>query len=378
MKYFAVRDIKAAEKGSIFEQEFLFETYSVEDIEKYFRPFNKLNIEANISAFYWDINKPLSFDCLFNFIVGNRGGGKTYGAKKYVIKHFLKTGKQFVYLRRYSKELKNVKKFFDAVSKEFPENEFKVKGKHFLIDGKPAGFAQELSTAKIMKSDEFPDVDVIIFDEFIIDKGVYHYLPDEITNFLEFYETIARLRDVRVFFLANAITMLNPYFLYFDISLPYKKSIEAKNDKLIQIYQNEAFIELKKQTRFGKLINGTEYGAYNMENKFLRDSDSFIEKKSGYCELFFSFKYKNDVYGVWRNLKEGKTFVSYDYDASRGITYAITTADHSPNMVLLPNLRNSKYFKVFSREYELGAVRFENQKIKGAVMDVLKLATIIR
>lgn len=378
MKYFAIQDLKAVSRGSIFDEEFLFETYNKTEIEKYFRLFDKKNIKENYSVFFWDIQKPLSYDCLYNFIVGNRGGGKTYGAKKYVINRFLKTGKQFIYLRRFSKELKNVKKFFDAVSKEFPDSEFKVKGKEFYINGARAGFAQELSTAKVMKSDEFPEIETIIFDEFIIDKGVYHYLPDEITNFLEFYETIARLRDVRVFFLANAVTMINPYFLYFDISIPYGKSIAAKDDKLIQVYKNEGFLALKSQTRFGKLIAGTAYGEYNMNNVFLRDSKTFIEKKSGLCDLFFTFKYKGDIYGVWRNLRDGKTFVSYDYDEGRGITYAITTNDHSPNLVLLPNLRNSKYFKIFLKEYELGAVYFENQKIKTAVHEVIKLASLIR
>ena len=59
---------------------------------------------------YWDINKSLSYNALFNFIVGNRGAGKTYGSKKYVINRFLKYGEQFVYIRRFKDELKKIKK----------------------------------------------------------------------------------------------------------------------------------------------------------------------------------------------------------------------------------------------------------------------------
>lgn len=375
MKYFAVRDVRGiCEKGQIFDGDFLIENYPKEQIEEIFLKFDSINIKENFSVFFWDIQKPLSYNCLYNFIVGNRGGGKTYGAKKYCITRFLKYGEQFVYLRRYAKELKKISKFFDAVAKEFPGVEFKVKGKNFYINGKLAGFAQELSTAKIAKSDEFPDVQTIVFDEFIIDKGVYHYLPDEVTNFLEFYETIARLRDVKVFFLSNAITMLNPYFLYFNVQIPYGKNIQAKNDILIQIYKNEGFLQIKKNTRFGKIIAGTEYGDYNMENKFLRDNNTFIMKKTGNCELLFSFKYKNDVFGFWRNLKEGKAFVSYDYDENKGITYAITTNDLEPNIMLLAGIRKSRYFKVFLRDFELGVMYYENQKIKNAVLEVVKLA----
>lgn len=379
-EYFLIKDIKkVGEKGQIFNY---FDIQNKADLQKalndnFLIPFNEINIEKNYSVFFWDINKILSYDALFNFIVGNRGAGKTYGCKKYVIQRFLKYKKQFIYLRRFAKELKKIKKFFDAVSKEFPNVKFKVKGKDFYINDELAGYCQELSTATIEKSNEFPEVETIIFDEFIIDKGVYHYLPDEVTAFNEFYETVARLRDVRVFFLSNAITMINPYFIYYNIAVPFNdKKISVNNDKLIQIYNNEGFIKLKKQTRFGKLIDGTEYGNYNMHNEFLRDNETFIKKKSGNCQLFFTFKYKSDTFGVWRNLKEGECFVSNDIDPTHKITYCITKSDLEPNLILLTSLKQSKYFKAFLKYFEYGCVYYESQKIKQAVYEVVKMASI--
>ena len=38
---------------------------------------------------YWDINNSLSYNRLFNFIVGARGVGKTYGAKRWAINSFM-------------------------------------------------------------------------------------------------------------------------------------------------------------------------------------------------------------------------------------------------------------------------------------------------
>lgn len=328
------------------------------------------------TSIFWDINRPLSYNALFNFIVGNRGGGKTYGAKKYVIKKFIQTRKQFVYVRRYEKEFKRLKKFFDDIRDEFPDHELTVKGKEFYIDGELAGYAIVLSTSKIEKSNPMPEVDTIIFDEFVIDKGIYRYIPDEVTNFLELYETVARLRDVKVFFLSNAITMINPYFLYFDLKIPYKKDIQCKNDILIQIYCNEEFLKVKKNTRFGKIIDGTPYGAYNMENKFLRDIPTFIEKKSGQCNFQFSFIYKSEVFGIWRNNKEGKIYVSKDYDHNRPIYYALTKEDHTPNTLLLSGLRSSPPFHKFLIQFEKGNVYFENQRLKNLMWDVVKLAHI--
>lgn len=72
--------------------------------------------------------------------VGKRGAGKTLDTKKKIIESFLKTGKQFVYVSRSKEELKRVKTFFDDISGEFPEHEFKVHGKEFIIDGEIAGY----------------------------------------------------------------------------------------------------------------------------------------------------------------------------------------------------------------------------------------------
>ena len=71
---------------------------------------------------YTDISNVLTYNAILNFIIGERGVGKSYSSKKYVINHFLKTNKKFVYLRRYKTELKeSVPKFFDDIilNKEF-------------------------------------------------------------------------------------------------------------------------------------------------------------------------------------------------------------------------------------------------------------------
>ena len=96
---------------------------------------------------YWDINRCLSYNCLFNFIVGARGVGKTYGAKRYVIKKFIQSGEQFVYVRRYKDELKKMKRFFEDIYQEFPGHEFKVSPPNFIIDDVVAGTYMPLSPA---------------------------------------------------------------------------------------------------------------------------------------------------------------------------------------------------------------------------------------
>ena len=130
---------------------------------------------------YYDYDKISSYNATINMIITNRGFGKTYGAKKRAINKFLKKGEQFIYLRRYKSELKKVKdKYFEKVKQEFPGHEFEIKGFTAYIDGKVAGYLIPLSTSLSEKSNEYPYVTTIIFDEFLIDNCYIRYLDNEV------------------------------------------------------------------------------------------------------------------------------------------------------------------------------------------------------
>ena len=321
---------------------------------------------------FYDINKTLSYNALFNFIVGNRGGGKTFGFKQWAIKSFLKSKKQFVYVRRYKQELKKITKFWDDIRDFFPGVSLTIKNNIFYINDEIAGYPISLSTAKIEKSVSFPDVDKICFDEFILDKGFYRYLPDEVTNFLELYETIARMRDVTCFFLSNAITITNPYFVYFNITLPYGKTITRNGDILIELVQNHDFIQEKQKTRFAQLVEGTQYGNYAIQNEFLRDNKNFVAKKTPRSEIYFLFDYLDKTYGVWIDYKAGVMTVSEDLDPYCLLRFALTNDDHKPNTLFLKSPKKSAHFENFCRQYLLGNVRFESINIKNICNEVIK------
>ena len=326
---------------------------------------------------YYNGNNTLTHNALFNFIVGNRGGGKTYWSKDWSIKDFLKNGKQFIYVRRYDTEFDRGKKekFFDDIKDKYPEHEFKVKGYTAFIDDKPAGQFMALSKSKIEKSTAFPNVNKIIFDEFILDKGLYHYLSDEVVNFLELYETVARLRDdVRVFFLSNALTVSNPYFLYWKLNIKPNKKIQKFQNGLIlvEMVANKEFIEKKKKTRFGQLVSGTTYGEYAIENTFLRDNDTFVEKKTGKAQHYFIIKYKGNKYGIWVDYEVGCYYVSEDIDKSCKLIYTLTQDDHTVNTMLLKG-HGSRILKTFMENYKMGNVRFESINIKNIFYEIARL-----
>ena len=328
---------------------------------------------------YYDYSKILSYNAFINMLIGERGVGKTYGASKFVTKAFINKGEQFAYIRRYKTELsKSSQEFFKPLinNNEFPNHEFLTKGNKFLIDNKEAGYSMTLTTAQNLKSTNFPNVKNIIFDEFIIEEGQHHYLKNEVENFLGLIETIARMRDVRVFMLANAVTITNPYFMYFNIDLPYNTDIKTYKDGLIlvQYMKNEEYRKAKANTKFGKLIDGTEYSKYAIDNNFRLDNKNFIEKKTGTSRCNFALKYKDKMYGFWYDWNVGKIFVSNDVNTKQ--IYACTLADHTPNTMMLSVIKDYNCWRVFIKNYKLGNVYYENVKIKNTINEIIHLTRL--
>ena len=142
-----------------------------------------------MEVMYCDFNKILSYNAFINFLHGERGVGKTYGASKFVIKQFLKNNDEFAYIRRFKTELKEaVPNFFTALidNKEF-DNKLTSKNNKFYCDDVICGHAFTLTTAQNLKSSNFNKVKNIVFDEYLIERGQRHYLQNEVENFLRSY-----------------------------------------------------------------------------------------------------------------------------------------------------------------------------------------------
>lgn len=326
---------------------------------------------------YWSLNKSLTYNALFNFYVGSRGPGKTFSVTNFITRQFLKYGHEAVYVRRFASEFDKFKQFYDDMCDikkcpEFSEVDFKVDGHCGLVNGDIAVRGIPLTTAKIAKSVPFPNVKYIFFDEFILDKGVHHYLKDEVTAFLELYETIARMRDVIVFFNGNNVSITNPYFIYFKLHLPSAGQIWRNNDLLVENVTSPEFIAAKENTRFGALINGTPYGDYAIKNVALRDSLKFVEKKSGRTRYLFTIVYNGSSYGVWEAADWSKVWVSADVDDTCKFVYSLTTDDHTTNTRFIKHMRNMGDLKRFMDDYKQGFVRFESINIQNIMEDIFQ------
>ena len=323
------------------------------------------------NSMYYDAHEIMTRNAMFNFVVGGRGTGKTYDFKYKRIKHYIKTGKQFIYLRRYKSEFEDRAEFFADVVDRFEGYEFKVDGMKGYIrkvlpeDQKPEKwsvlcFFVTLANALTKKSVPYPDVDWIGFDEFIIDKGNLHYMSNEIKAFQDFYNTVDRFQDrVRVMFMANAVALTNPYFIGFNLK-PRKNQrflMAHKGYMCVEMVESAKFKAHVDKTRFGQMIKGTSYYDYAVGNSFHDDNDKFIAKKSEDARFYFALRFDNKIVGIWVDYSEGIYYVCNRYPKDC-VVYALTKSDMQPNLLMIE--KSSVLLKSVKKLYMQGSVYFDS------------------
>lgn len=166
----------------------------------------------------------------------------------------------------------------------------------------------------------------------------------------------------------------NPYFLYFDLSLPYNSDIKTFKNGLIllQYMKNEEYRKQKQKSKLGQLTHNTSYSLYAIDNKFVGDNNNFIEKKQGSSKFSFAFIYQNETFGVWIDKKLDKIYVSEDYIKNTPFMFSTTLNNHSDNTILLKSAKKYKCWKIFIENFEYGNIRFENMKIKNICQELIK------
>lgn len=286
-----------------------------------------------IALAYYVFDKLFSHNGYYNFLIGARGLGKTYGIKKWAIRQGMEKGDEFIYLRRYKDELKTAKQsFFADVEIEFPDYDFRFAGhlaqySHIKKrDDKKRewitiGYFMALSTAQSQKSVAFPRVKTIIYDEFIIEKGMVHYLPNEAEAFTNFFNTVDRSKDkTRAFFLANSATIDNPYFVKYDIEP--KAKVEWIKKFPVDVFSAEGIKSVRPfivchfadsadfkagvyKTAFGQFIAASDpdYASYAVDNEFRDNNDNLLKLKNAEAGYSFSVETYGGTFSVWIDWK---------------------------------------------------------------------------
>lgn len=173
---------------------------------------------------YYSLKPILSYNAQYNIIIGERSNGKTYSCLKYAIQQYWKFGKQTAILRREREDFigRRASTMFDALvdNKEVSKitkgawtGVYYYSSRWYLCrildngkrekDETPFCFGFALNTSEHDKSTSYPNIDTIVFDEFLTRK---FYLTDEFTIFQNLISTIIRQREnVKIFMLGNTV-----------------------------------------------------------------------------------------------------------------------------------------------------------------------------
>ena len=181
---------------------------------------------------YYSLKNIQRKNATYNVIFGERSNGKTYAVLKQALENYKKDGSQFAYVRRWQDDIKarrastvfnglaedgTIEKLFDGeytgvtyYSGKFYLCTFDDNGKAIYSDSDVLGYTFALSETEHGKSNSYPRVTLIMFDEFLTK---HLYLPDEFVLFMNTISTIVRLRtNVKIYMLGNTVNKFCPYF----------------------------------------------------------------------------------------------------------------------------------------------------------------------
>lgn len=249
---------------------------------------------------YVDIAKIIGYKLPFNFIVGGRGTGKTYGALKYLYE----TGTRFMLMRRTQAQcdLINKPEFnpFKALCSDL-DIDISVKSiskyNSMLVeehedDYKLLGYTCALSTIANMRGFDASDVTMLLYDEFIPERHE-RALKNEGTAFLNAYETVNRNRELKgedplqVLCLANAFNMANALFLELGlVGITEKMLLKGNNvyinrerGILVALLNESTISEKKRETALYKISSGA-YTEMALSNDFAYNDTSGVNSKA--------------------------------------------------------------------------------------------------
>lgn len=246
---------------------------------------------------YLNINQILSYEVPFNFIVGGRGTGKTYGTLKtaYI------ENKRFILMRRTQAQcdLINKPEFnpFKALNNDTGSNAVVKSISKYNAkiveeteeDERLLGYTCALSTIANMRGFDASDVELLIYDEFIPEKHE-RAIKNEGSAFLNAYETINRNREIKgekplqVLCLANAFNIANPIFLELGLVGRCEKMKNAEQEIFIDkergvcvvLLQKSKISKAKADTALYRLSSGS-YADMALSNDFVYNNSDNIK-----------------------------------------------------------------------------------------------------
>jgi len=258
--------------------------------------------ESGYANIPWILGRGMTF----NFCIGGRGTGKTFGALNYV----LETRTKFCLMRRTQSQLDTIARPdtspFKAVMRTRPENWTcdpvsigkSVYGFYRTTTdpetSKPVynellGYAIALSTVSNLRGFDMSDVDLLIYDEFIPESHE-RPLKNESDAFFNCYETLNRNRElqgkkpIQVLCLANANDFACPILIGLNLVSTVERMIVQGKEEYVNpqksvgifLLTDSPVSERKAATALYRLTHGTAFSEMAINNAFAGSDDPDI------------------------------------------------------------------------------------------------------
>lgn len=244
-----------------------------------------------------------------NVIWGQRSNGKTYSYLKHALETYKKTGRTFVYVRRWAEDIvvKNMTKLMGPLPVEdifgpgygirFFRGAFELISPEEDEENQVIGWAVSLNQVAHTKSQTFVNVKIIILDEFLQLK-TERVLRDEFDAWEQTLSTICRtLQDVEIYILGNSVCKYTPYFTPYGID-PNKikqgeiQVIELPNEKgePTRVVAEWCKYNPRIGERTGKYVRGSKMaktGEWEIQDVAnIPHTDNELAKEALVCTMF--------------------------------------------------------------------------------------------
>ena len=186
---------------------------------------------------YYELDDILKKNAHYNFVIGERSNGKTTAVLRHIVKDYYETGRRGAIIRQMEEDIKGHKgaslfagMIDGGMIDELTDGEYQgVKfynrayylGKQdemgqWSYEKEPFAHIFAISQSIHYKSNSYPNVGTIMFDEFM--RQDHMYLVDEVVQFLNLVSTIVRDKnDATIFLIANTVSWNSPYFKKFGL-----------------------------------------------------------------------------------------------------------------------------------------------------------------
>lgn len=186
---------------------------------------------------YYELDNILKKNAHYNFVIGERSNGKTTAVLRHIVKDYYETGRRGAIIRQMEEDIKGHKgaslfagMIDGGMIDELTDGEYQgVKfynrayylGKQdemgsWVYEKEPFAHIFAISQSIHYKSNSYPNVGTIMFDEFM--RQDHMYLVDEVVQFLNLVSTIVRDKnDATIFLIANTVSWNSPYFKKFGL-----------------------------------------------------------------------------------------------------------------------------------------------------------------